>query len=163
MGQEGAADTVLRDWEDFVNFYHYPKDHLAHLRSSNPIESIFSGERLRIDAARRVRCRNNDLYLVLKMVERSSGHWRALNGSENLMRLVLKGLVFKDGVRQRRDADQPVPAAALLGIGWKGFPQLLTLALPGYCVSPSTIREYLASEGLERPGACHLPCLRRTR
>ena len=50
-----------------------------HLRTSNPIESIFSGVRLRkTDAARRVRCRSNSLYLAFKLVERLSGQWRAL-------------------------------------------------------------------------------------
>ncbi len=103
---------MLRDWGDFVTFYHYPKEHWVHLRTSNPIESIFSGVRLRTDAARRVRCRNNALYLVFKTVERLSSHWRALNVGENLMALVLEGWVFKDGIRQPRDADQRVPAAA---------------------------------------------------
>ncbi len=31
-------------------------------------------------------------YLVFKLVERLSGQWRALNGGENLMALVLEGL-----------------------------------------------------------------------
>ena len=30
-GQGAAAETVLRDWEDFVTFYHYPKEHWVHL------------------------------------------------------------------------------------------------------------------------------------
>ena len=46
------------------------------------------------------------------MVERLSGNWRAINGGENLMALVLEGWVFKDGIRQPRDADQRVLAAA---------------------------------------------------
>ena len=103
---------MLRDWEDFVTFYHYPKEHWVHLRTSNPIESIFSGVRLRTDAARRVRRRSNALYLVFKLMERLSGQWRALNGGENLMALVLEGAVFSDGIRQPRDADQRVLAAA---------------------------------------------------
>ena len=112
LDQERAAETVLRDWEDFVTFYHYPKEHWVHLRTSNPIESIFSGVRLRTDAARRVRSRNNALYLVFKMVERLSGNWRALNGGENLMALVLEGAVFKDGIRQPRESEALVQVAA---------------------------------------------------
>ncbi len=112
LGQGPAAETVLRDWEDFVTFYHYPKEHWVHLRTSNPIESVFSGVRLRTAAARRMRCRDNALYLVFKLVERLSGNWRALNGGENLMTLVLEGAVFKDGVRQPREAEQRVPVAA---------------------------------------------------
>jgi putative transposase len=100
-GQRAAAETVLRDWDDFVTFYHYPKEHWIHLRTTNPIESIFSGVRLRTDAARRMRQRDNALYLVFKIVERLSRNWRALNGGANLMMLVLEGHKFKDGILQR--------------------------------------------------------------
>ncbi len=51
LGQEPAASTVLRDWESFVTFYHYPKEHWVHLRTTNPLESIFAGVRLRTNAA----------------------------------------------------------------------------------------------------------------
>jgi len=33
-GQWAAVETVLRDWEDFVTFYHYPKEHWIHLRTT---------------------------------------------------------------------------------------------------------------------------------
>jgi transposase-like protein len=100
-GQRSAAETVLRDWEEFVTFYHYPKEHWIHLRTTNPIESIFSGVRLRTDAARRMRRQDNALYLVFKIVQRLSRNWRALNGGANLMKLVLEGCRFKDGILQR--------------------------------------------------------------
>jgi putative transposase len=112
-GQALAADTVLRDWEDFVRFYHYPQEHWLHLRTSNPVESIFAGVRLRTDATKRMRKRSAALYLVFKLIERLSGSWRALNGGENLMVLVLEGCVFTDGLRQaRRPTDQGAIAAA---------------------------------------------------
>ena len=47
-----------------------------------------------------MRRRDNVLYLVFKVVERLSGNWRALNGGETLMTLVLEGCVFKDGILQ---------------------------------------------------------------
>ena len=99
--QRAAAETVLRNWEDFVTFYHYPREHWIHLRTTNPIESIFSGVRLRTDATRRMRRRDNALYLVFKIVERLSQNWRSLNGGANLMTLVLEGFKFKDGILQR--------------------------------------------------------------
>ena len=110
--QQPAAETVLRDWEDFVTFYHYPKEQWSHLRTSNPLESIFSGVRLRTNAAKRARKRENALYLVFKLVERLSGNWRALNGGANLMTLVLAGCIFKDGVLQRDKVHALVPTAA---------------------------------------------------
>ena len=42
-GQEAAAACLERDWEDFVAFYDFPEEHWVHLRTSNPIESIFCG------------------------------------------------------------------------------------------------------------------------
>ena len=39
------------------------------------------------------------LYLVFKVVERLSENWRALNGGQNLMALVLDGCAFRDGIR----------------------------------------------------------------
>ena len=111
MGQRAAAETVLRDWEDFVTFYHYPKEHWVHLRTSNPIESIFSGVRLRTNAARRLRCRDNAIYLVFKIVERLSRNWRVLNGGENLMTLVLEGCSFEDGILKRGRVHEMATAA----------------------------------------------------
>ena len=106
-GQTPAAETVLRDWEDFVRFYHYPKEHWIHLRTSNPVESIFSGVRLRTNAAKRMRRREAALYLVFKIVRRLSDNWRALNGGENLMSLVLEGCVFRDGIRNGLRKEEP--------------------------------------------------------
>ena len=110
--QRPAAETVLRDWDDFVTLYHYPREHWIHLRTTNPLESIFSGVRLRTNAAKRLRRRDNALYLVFKIVERLSRHWRPLNGGINLMTLVLEGDSFKDGIRQRREEPQLVGAVA---------------------------------------------------
>jgi putative transposase len=99
--QRAAAETILRDWEDFVTFYHYPREHWVHLRTTNPLESVFSGVRLRTDATKRIRRRDNALYLVFKIVERLSRNWRSLNGGGNLMTLVLEGQEFKDGILRR--------------------------------------------------------------
>lgn len=98
LGQRAVAQTVLRGWEGLVIFYRYPNEHRVNLR--NPIESIFSGVRLLTDGTRRLCCRDNALCLVFKMVERPSGHWRRLNGGENLMALVLEWYVPKGDIRQ---------------------------------------------------------------
>jgi hypothetical protein len=99
--QPAAAETLRRDWDDFVTFYDFPTEHWLHLRTSNPIESVFAGVRLRTDVAKRARNRDNALYLVFKVVQRLGRNWRALNGGPNLMQLVLAGAVFKDGRLQQ--------------------------------------------------------------
>jgi putative transposase len=111
-GQAAAAETVQRDWDDFVTFYRFPKEHWVHLRTSNPIESLFSGVRLRTEATKRMRTRETALNLVFKIVERLGRNWRALNGGENLMTLVLAGCTFMDGVLQPRPAPEAAAQAA---------------------------------------------------
>jgi len=95
-GQEAAAETVLRDLDDFLTFYDFPQEHWLHLRTTNPIESIFAGVRLRTNVTKRLPNVDNALYLVFKVVERLSQHWRKVSGS-NLCQLVLGGTRFVDG------------------------------------------------------------------
>jgi transposase-like protein len=100
-GQDQAAETLYRDWDDFTVFYDFPAEHWVHLRTSNPIESVFAGVRLRTNVAKRARVRENALYLVFKIVERLSTNWRTLNGGANLMGLVVAGERFVDGLLVR--------------------------------------------------------------
>ncbi|HLE80467.1 MAG TPA: IS256 family transposase [Dehalococcoidia bacterium] len=95
-GQERAAETVLRDVEDFLTFYDFPQEHWIHLRTTNPVESIFAGIRLRTNVAKRLPNPDNALYLVFKVAGRLSQRWRRITGS-NLCQLVLDGKRFVDG------------------------------------------------------------------
>ena len=97
-GRSDAADTVLRDWESFVSFYDFPVEHWVHLRTTNPLESVFSAVRLRTDATRRMKRRDSALYLVFKVSLRLSERWRPLNGGRNLMGLLIDGARFEDGI-----------------------------------------------------------------
>ncbi len=58
------------------------------MRTSNPLESVFAGVRLRTHVAKRARQRENVLYLVFKIVQRLGRNWRALNGGPHLMQMV---------------------------------------------------------------------------
>lgn len=113
-GQADAAVTLLRDWHDLVTFYDYPAEHWRHLRTSNVVESVFAGVRIRTDVAKRARVRENALYLVFKIVERLGQHWRQLNGGATLMTLLLTGARFRDGrlVEHPAKQEQEVPMAA---------------------------------------------------
>ena len=94
--QSAAAETVLRDLADFLTFYDFPQEHWSHLRTTNPIESVFAGVRLRTNVTKRLPNRDNALYLVFKVVNRLSEHWRRITGT-NLCQLVLDGKRFVDG------------------------------------------------------------------
>ncbi len=110
-GQGRAAACLESDWEDFVTLYDFPEEHWVHLRTTNPIESIFSGVRLRTNASKRLRVPENALYLVFKLVLRLSLNWRGIN-APNQLRLLLAGHQFRDGQLVLQDAP---PVAAAVG------------------------------------------------
>ncbi len=97
-GRTDAAETVVRDWESFVSFYDFPTEHWVHLRTTNPLESVFSGVRLRTDVAKRMKRRDSALYLVFKVALRLSERWRPLYGGRNLMKLLMDGARFENGI-----------------------------------------------------------------
>ena len=52
----------------------------------------------RLETCKRLRVRENALYLVFKIAERLEKSWRPLNGGLTIMALVLAGHRFIDGV-----------------------------------------------------------------
>lgn len=111
-GRSDAAETVLRDWEDFVSFYDFPTEHWVHLRTTNPLESVFSAVRLRTDATRRMKRRDSVFYLVYKVVRRLSERWRPLYGGRNLMTLLVDGARFEDGLLVELPPSEEITKAA---------------------------------------------------
>ena len=91
-----AADKLTRDRDALLAFYDFPAEHRIHLRTTNPIESIFAGVRLRTNVTKRLPNVNNAVYLVFKIIQRLAQHWRKITGS-NLCGLVLAGVTFVDG------------------------------------------------------------------
>lgn len=112
VGQTPAAACLERDWDDFVTFYEFPEEHWIHLRTSNPIESIFAGVRLRTNASKRLRVPENALYLVFKLMTRLSLNWRAIN-APNQLRLLLANHEFRDGQLVLEDVRAPTFAQAV--------------------------------------------------
>jgi len=98
LDQPAAATTLERDWDDFTTFYDFPAEHWRHLRTSNPVESVFAGVRLRTNVVKRTRRRDNALYLVFKIIERLSGSWNSLDGDPPLAELLVDGAQFADGI-----------------------------------------------------------------
>ena len=102
LGYEAAAETLLRDWDDFTRFYEFPIEHWRSLRTSNPVESVFAGVRLRTNVVKRTARRDNTLYLVFKLIDRLSDNWARLYGEPELLTLVLDGARFEDGILAER-------------------------------------------------------------
>lgn len=108
QGQANAAECLERDWDDFVAFFDFPQKHWVHLKTSNPIESVFDGVKTRTAATKRMHVRENALYLVFKLVCRLSLTWRSIN-APNQVELLLAGHRFGDG---KLHLDQPAEEGA---------------------------------------------------
>jgi putative transposase len=95
-----ATEKLLADWERMVTFYSFPKEHWAHLRTTNVVESPFSYVRLRTDAARRFKKVQNATAMIWKLLQVAEKNFRSLKGYW-LLSDVYKGKIFVDGVEKQ--------------------------------------------------------------
>jgi transposase-like protein len=98
-----ATECLVKDRAVLLTFYDFPAEHWLHIRTTNPIESVFSTVRLRHDKTKGSGSRTACLAMVYKLMESASKGWRALNGSKRLPE-VIRGEVFIDGVKQEKPA-----------------------------------------------------------
>jgi putative transposase len=95
-----ATECLGKDRDVLLAFYDYPAEHWVHIRTTNPIESVFATVRLRHDKTKGNGSRAACLAMVYKLMESASKSWRSLNGSP-LLAEVIKGTVFIDGIREK--------------------------------------------------------------
>ena len=98
-----ATECLRKDKDMLLTFYDFPAEQWLHIRTTNPIESVFSTVRLRHAKTKGSGSRTACLTMVFKLMESASQSWRALNGS-TLLREVIAGATFVDGVKQSHAA-----------------------------------------------------------
>ena len=96
-----AVECLLKDQDTLLTFYRYPQEHWVSLKTTNPIESIFATVKLRTNAARRIKSPRSALYLIFQLIIRAQKRWRRIN-APNLVRKVLEGMKFEDGIEVRK-------------------------------------------------------------
>ena len=95
-----ATECLVKDRGVLLTFYDFPAEHWVHIRTTNPIESVFATVRLRHDKTKGSGSRSACLTMVFKLMESASRKWRALNGS-TLLPEVVQGTVFIDGSNKK--------------------------------------------------------------
>jgi transposase-like protein len=95
-----TVTCLTKDRDVLFTFYDFPAHHWAHLRSTNPIESTFATVRHRTRQTKGCGSRLATLTMVYKLSREAEKHWRKLNRSE-LIEKVLAGKVFVDGELQQ--------------------------------------------------------------
>jgi len=101
-GYRRASETLVRDWERMVTFYHFLKEHWKHLRTTNIVESPFAALRLRTDAAKRYRKVGNATAVIWKMLMLAERRFRRLDAPEKL-ELVYLGIDIDETQEAKRE------------------------------------------------------------
>ena len=94
---EKAVACLAKDREALLCFYDFPAEHWDHLRTSNPIESVFATVRHRTVRTKGALSQDTARLMVFKLVMAAARTWRRLKG-ENQLPKVIQGVTFKNGV-----------------------------------------------------------------
>ena len=92
-----AVECLIKDRETLLTFFDFPADHWIHIRTSNPIESVFSTVRHRTVRMKGALSQDTARLMVFKLVMAASKTWRRLMG-ENQLPKVINGVKFRDGI-----------------------------------------------------------------
>ena len=102
---EKAVTCLTKDREALLTFYDFPGDHWDHLRTGNPIESVFATVRHRTVRTKGALSQKTAKLMVFKLVQAAAKTWRRLKGA-NKLPLVIEGVTFTDGVAANDTANR---------------------------------------------------------
>ena len=103
-----AVACLIKDRDVLLAFYDFPAEHWDHLRTSNPIESVFATVRHRTVRTKGALSQDTARLMVFKLVMTAAKTWRRLKG-ENQLPKVVRGVTFRNGVEV---TDTPNQSAA---------------------------------------------------
>ena len=92
-----AVECLIKDRETLLTFFDFPADHWDHLRTTNPIESVFATVRHRTVRMKGALSQATARLMVFKLVMVAAKTWRRLQGQNQLPK-VIKGVKFRDGI-----------------------------------------------------------------
>jgi putative transposase len=92
-----AVECLTKDRESLLTFYDLPAEHWEHLRTTNPIESVFATVRHRTVRTKGSLSSATAKLMVFKLIIAASKTWRRLNGTNQLPK-VIGGVIFQDGI-----------------------------------------------------------------
>jgi len=92
-----AVACLTKDREALLAFFDFPAEHWNHLRTSNPIESVFATVRHRTVRTKGALSAKTAKLMVFKLVSAAAKTWRRLKG-ENQLPKVVQGVKFQNGI-----------------------------------------------------------------
>jgi len=100
-----AVSCLTKDQDALLTFYDFPAEHWdlgrnawrAHLRTSNPVESVFATVRCRTVRTKGALSQDTARLMVFKLVMAATRTWRRLKG-ENQLPKVVQDVTVRNGV-----------------------------------------------------------------
>jgi transposase-like protein len=99
-----AVACLTKDVDALLAFYDFPAEHWDHLRTANPVESVFATVRHRTVRTKGSLSQKTAKLMVFKLVQAASNTWRRLNGRNQLPKII-KGIKFADGIAENDVAE----------------------------------------------------------
>ena len=101
-----AVECLLKDRDTLLTFYDFPAEHWVHLRTTNPIESVFATVRHRTERTKGALSQDTAKIMVFKLIMAASKTWRRLKGQNQLPKLI-GGVAFPERNRGRPVKPKP--------------------------------------------------------
>jgi putative transposase len=92
-----AVECLTKDREALLAFFEFPAEHWDHLRTTNPIESVFATVRHRTVRTKGALSPTTAKLMVFKLLGAASKTLRRLKGTNQLPK-VIAGVRFQDGI-----------------------------------------------------------------
>src|SRR5215207_809457 len=93
----GAVECLTKDRDALLAFHNFPAEHWDHVRTTNPIESVFATVRHRTVRVKGALSQDTAKLMVFKLITAAARTWRRLKG-ENQLPKVIQGVKFRDGI-----------------------------------------------------------------
>ncbi len=103
---EKAVTCLTKDREALLTFYDFPADHWKHLRTGNPIGSVFATVRHSTVRTKGALSQMTVKLMVFKLVQAAAKTWRRLKGA-NQLPLVIEAVTFTEGCARGHNRRQP--------------------------------------------------------
>ena len=104
-----SVEYINNDWDRLVTHFSFPAEHWQHIRTTNPIESMFATVKLRSKTTKGAGSPRQAEVMAFKLMKEAEKKWRKIRGYRELENL-LNGVLYKDGELVESSGHQQVTA-----------------------------------------------------
>jgi transposase-like protein len=94
-----AVTCLVKDKIELLAFFDFPAEHWVHVRTTNPIESLFATIRLRTKRTKGHGSAKAALSMAFKLAQCAEKKWNKLRGSQLIADVISINFKFQDGVK----------------------------------------------------------------